>query len=68
MQNEFSSRRVSISDSDIDSTVILMTDFNVVDLMVETSGGDIIDAGNATGLGITYKVGARTRSYNSHYR
>lgn len=52
-----------ISDSDIDSTVILMTDYNVVDLMVETPAGDIIDAGNAAGLGITYNVGARTRSY-----
>lgn len=52
-----------ISDSDIDSTVILMTDYNVVDLMVETPAGDIIDAGNAAGLGITYNLGARTRSY-----
>jgi len=52
-----------ISDSDIDSTVILMTDYNVVDLMVETPAGDIIGAGNAAGLGITYNVGARTRSY-----
>jgi hypothetical protein len=52
-----------ISDSDIDSTVILMTDYNVVDLMVETPAGDIIDAGNAAGLGVTYNVGARTRSY-----
>lgn len=40
-----------------------MTDYNVVDLMVKTPAGDIIDAGNAAGLGITYKVGARTRSY-----
>jgi hypothetical protein len=52
-----------ISDSDIDSTVILMTDFNVVDLMVETPAGDIINSGNAAGLGITYNVGERTRSY-----
>jgi hypothetical protein len=52
-----------ISDSDIDSTVILMTDFNVVDLMVETPAGNIIEASNAAGLGITYNVGARTRSY-----
>jgi hypothetical protein len=52
-----------ISDSDIDTTVILMTDFNVVDLMVETPAGDLIDPGNAGGLGITYNVGLRTRSY-----
>ncbi len=52
-----------ISDSDIDSTVILMTDYNVVDLTVETPAGDIIDASNASGLGITYNVGARTRCY-----
>jgi hypothetical protein len=52
-----------ISDSDIDATVILMTDFNVVDLMVETPGGVVIDASNAAGLGITYNVGVRTRSY-----
>ncbi len=52
-----------ISDSDIDTTVILMTDFNVVDLMVETPAGDLIEAGNAAGLGITYNVGLRTRAY-----
>lgn len=52
-----------ISDSDIDTTVILMTDFNVVDLMVETPAGALIDPGNAAGLGITYNVGLRTRAY-----
>jgi hypothetical protein len=52
-----------LSDSDISSTVILMTDFNVVDLMVETPGGDIIDSANAAGLGITHNIGIRTRSY-----
>ncbi|AYB30960.1 tyrosinase family protein [Chryseolinea soli] len=52
-----------VSDTDIDATTILMTDYNVVDLMVETPSGDVIDAGNAAGLGITYNVGARTRSY-----
>jgi hypothetical protein len=40
-----------------------MTDFNVVDLMVETPGGDIIDSANAAGLGITHNIGIRTRSY-----
>jgi len=40
-----------------------MTDYNVVDLMVETTAGNVIAAGNAGGLGITYNVGARTRSY-----
>jgi hypothetical protein len=52
----------SVSDSDIDATVILMTDYNVVDLMVETPAGDIIDAANAGALGIAYNLGARTRS------
>ena len=52
-----------ISDSDIDTTVILLTDFNVVDLAVETPAGDIIEPGNAAGLGITYNVGLRTRTY-----
>lgn len=52
-----------LSDTDIDSTVILMTDYNVVDLMVETPSGDIIDAGNSASLGIVYNVGERTRSY-----
>jgi hypothetical protein len=52
-----------IADSDINCTVILMTDFNVVDLMVETPAGDIIHAGNAAGLGITYNEGLRTRAY-----
>lgn len=52
-----------ISDSDIDVTAILMTDFNVVDLMVETPAGEVIEPGNAAGLGITYNVGLRTRTY-----
>ena len=52
-----------ISDSDIDSTVILMTDYNVVDLFVESPGGDVIDSSTASGMGITYNVGARTRAY-----
>jgi hypothetical protein len=52
-----------VADSDISTTAILMTDFNVVDLMVETPLGDVIHPGNAAGLGITYNVGLRTRSY-----
>lgn len=51
-----------IADSDIDTTVILMTDYNVVELEVETPAGDIINSGNAAGLGVTYNIGARTRS------
>jgi hypothetical protein len=31
--------------------------------MVETPAGDLIDPGNAAGLGITYNVGLRTRTY-----
>ena len=52
-----------ISDSDIDTTVILMTDFNVIDLAVETPAGDVIHSGNAAALAVTYNVGLRTRSY-----
>lgn len=52
-----------LSDSDIDSTVILMTDYNVVDIMAETPAGDVINPGNAAGLGIIYNVGSQTRSY-----
>lgn len=53
-----------ISDSDITAKAILLTDFNVVDMLVETPNGDLIDAGNAAGLGIGYTLGQNTRAYH----
>jgi hypothetical protein len=52
-----------IGDSDITAKVMLLTDYNVVDIALETPNGDLIDAGNAAGLGVFYTVGQRSRAY-----
>ncbi|MEO8286561.1 MAG: tyrosinase family protein [Chloroflexota bacterium] len=52
-----------VSDADIDCTVLLMTDENVVDFGVETPDGTLITPGMVPGLGITYAVGAQTKYY-----
>ena len=52
-----------ISEADINATVVLLTDYPVVDIALETPSGEIIDAGNASGLGIDFEKGNRTRSY-----
>lgn len=53
----------NLNEADIDATVLLMTDYNVVDLALETPDGTIIDAGSAAGLGLTHAIGERTRHY-----
>lgn len=53
----------SICEADIECTVVVMTDENVVDLALETPDGTLIQSGMAAGLGMTYGVGAQTKHY-----
>jgi hypothetical protein len=55
-----------LSEADINSRVILLTDFPVVNLSVETPDGQVIDSANAAGFGVTFKVdnNTRTASFN----
>ena len=52
-----------VNEADLDATVILMVDVQVVDIAVETPNGDIIDPANAAGLGIEYSVGNTSKNY-----
>ncbi len=52
-----------VNEADIDCTVLLMTDFNVVDMTLETPHGDLIDAGSAAAVGVTHNVGTQSRIY-----
>lgn len=52
-----------LNEADITCNPILLTDFPIVDMAIETPGGDIIDAGNAAALGIDYAEGDNTRHY-----
>tara|TARA_R110002050_G_scaffold124179_5_gene243217 strand:- start:17754 stop:20453 length:2700 start_codon:yes stop_codon:yes gene_type:complete len=52
-----------VNEADIDGTVILLTDYPVVDIILETPGGDLINSGNAAGLGISYGEGSKSKNY-----
>lgn len=52
-----------VSEADIDCTPLLMTDENVVDLLLETPDGTLIHPAMAPGLGMSHGVGAQTRHY-----
>jgi hypothetical protein len=53
----------NVTEADIVCTPLLMTDMNVVNLTLETPDGTRIDPTAASGLGITYSVGAQSRHY-----
>jgi hypothetical protein len=55
-----------LSEADIDCRVILLTDFPVVRLSVETPDGQLIDEGNAAPFGVTFDAtrGVRTASFS----
>ena len=52
-----------LNEADIDATVLLMNDVDVIDLALETPDGTVIDAAAAGGLGLTHAVGERTRHF-----
>jgi hypothetical protein len=55
-----------LTEADINCRVILVTDFPVVKLSVETPNGKVIDEGNAAGFGVTFKTDGitKTSSFN----
>lgn len=52
-----------LNEADIGCTALLMTDYNVADLMLEAPDGTIITPAKAPALGMTYGVGAQTKHY-----
>jgi hypothetical protein len=55
-----------LSEADINCRVILLTDFPVVRLSVETPEGQVVDEGNAAPFGVTFDAtsGVQTASFN----
>jgi hypothetical protein len=53
----------TLNDTDIDSTVILLTDFPAIRFLIETPAGDVMDPVQAAALGATYAVGTNMSYY-----
>lgn len=53
-----------LNEADIDCTTLVMTDENMVDLVLETPDGSRIQPAMAAGLGMTFSVGAQTKHYH----
>ena len=52
-----------LNETDIDATVILLTDLRAVRFMIETPAGDIMSPAQAAGLGANYAVGTNMNYY-----
>lgn len=52
-----------VCEADVDCTVLMMNDLNVVDLLLEAPDGTVITPAMAPGLGMTYGVGEQTKNY-----
>jgi len=52
-----------LNDTDIDSTVILLTDLPAIRFLIETPAGDIMDPVQVGALGATYAVGTNMSYY-----
>lgn len=52
-----------VTEADIDCTAILMTDTNIVNFMLESPDGTVIDPAMVPALGMSYGVGVQTRNY-----
>lgn len=52
-----------VTEADIECTPLVMTDENVIDLLLEAPDGSLINAAAAPGLGMTFGAGAQTRHY-----
>ncbi len=52
-----------VNEADLDATVILLVDVQIVEIKVETPNGDIIESGNVVSLGIDYSVGNTSKNY-----
>src|SRR5260370_25001767 len=52
-----------LNETDIDATVILLTDLRAIRFLIETPAGDIMSTAQASGLGATYGVGSNLNYY-----
>jgi hypothetical protein len=52
-----------LNDTDIDSTVILLTDLPAIRFLIETPAGDVMDPARAAALGATYATGTNLDYY-----
>jgi hypothetical protein len=52
-----------LNETDIDATVILLTDFRAIRFLIETPADDIMGPAQAAGLGATYGVGSNLNYY-----
>src|SRR5207237_5647342 len=52
-----------LTEADIESTVVLLTDIPAIDLAVETPSGAVITPANAAGVGVNYSDAGTTRYY-----
>ena len=53
----------ALNEADIDATVVLLTDYPVVDMALQTPGNNLIDSVSAAGLGITYSAINKMRQF-----
>jgi hypothetical protein len=52
-----------LNEADIESTVILLTDMPVINMVLETPAGDVVDPATAVALGATFTVGTNLKYY-----
>ena len=52
-----------LNETDIDATVVLLTDLRAIRFLIETPAGDIMSPAQASGLGATYGVGSNLNWY-----
>lgn len=52
-----------LNETDIDATVILLTDLRAIRFLIETPAGDIMTPAQASGLGATYGAGSNLNYY-----
>jgi hypothetical protein len=53
----------ALNETDIDATVVLLTDLRAIRFRIETPAGDIMSPAEAAGLGATYGVGTNLNYY-----
>jgi hypothetical protein len=52
-----------LTEADVQATTVLLTSAPVIDFVLETPAGDILDPGLAAGLGATFEVGTNMEFY-----
>jgi hypothetical protein len=57
--------RFTLTEADIDATVVLLEDLPVIDMVLETPEGDVINAASAPGLGVVSGRGENLRYFRA---